>query len=382
MVLEPSTKTYDDMMDKMGSPAYKSYDGGEQGFINLYFDFHRKSKGWELERELDEAASEQEKQNILTKYRETKNIWRIPYTWNTEVPMYYFFKYAYIQRLKKQFRIIHYNLPIKPWKFLNIPILDASYYWYEYALQLPQFSVLPAALVGLFIAEVFVLVFGITCSNTLFPMLLSKVLPENSCLTNTIHFKLKRAWSTMKNKKTQKRPISLYEGLKKTAILRVWPIASVAIIALASTLFFIKFVSNDFYDPHTQWISLFSTIIMLSCVSLSFYRQFVKEQTRQSIVSNFDQTQLSMTDTSELTKKIIRFFPLYQALAIFAPPIGFLGVCLFIYLTRLLFLVNVVILAAFVLVMVALEYFVLKNLGKQTIYTTFRDMLKIEVGKV
>ncbi|KAG2379018.1 hypothetical protein C9374_007656 [Naegleria lovaniensis] len=381
IVTEPSTKVYEDMISKMGSPAYKSYDGGEQGFLNLYFDFPYKAKGWELEKELDEAKTEEEKKAIMTKYTsdDAKGVWRIPYTWNTEVPIYYFFKYAWLVRLKRKIRVIHFNLPIKPWVFLSFPVLDGSYFWYKYVVQIPQFSIVPLPLVGLLLAEVFFLIFSLTLSKSVFPLLLSAVLPENSGLIATIHFKLVRIWSNLKNKKGAKRPISFYERAKKHVLLTIWPIATVAVTALFSFLIYFNLVADASYDPHAQWFCLFTTITIFSVIFLSFYQQFVREQTKQCIQTNFEQSQLlSVSDVATLNKKIIPFFFAYKLAVIILPTIDFLAVCAIIYLTRGLFLLNVVFMVTFAFSHLALVWFVLKNFGKQTIYSTFREMVKVQ----
>jgi len=377
MVFEPSTKTFEDMISKMGNPAYKSYDGGEQGYLNLYFSFPYKTKSWDLERELDEATTEEDKKAVIAKYQGESRLWRLPYTWNTEIPMYYFFRYAWGIRLKQTVQVVHFNLPIKPWVFLSFPVLDGSYFWYQYVTSIPQFSYLPASLVAIFIGEILLLIFGLSMSKTLFPILLSTIMPEN-CLVDSIHFKLVRTWTNLKNKKSVKRPITTYQNLKKTILLLVWPISAVAVTAFVTFIIYFKLVSDASYDPHVQWLALLSLVATFSVVIMSFYQQFIKVQTKQCIQSNFDQSQLSLTDTTLINDKIIPYFFLYQIAAIVLPIVDFFLVVGFIYLTMGAFLFHVTVLVVYAIIHLLLIGFVLKNFARQTIYSTFKELLRVQ----
>ncbi|KAL9647481.1 hypothetical protein ABK040_006841 [Willaertia magna] len=383
MVMEPNTQTYHDMIDKMGKSEYKSYDGGEQGFLNLYFDYPHKSIGWYFEKEIREAKTEEERKEIIEKANSDDNrkVYRLSYPWNTEVPLYYFFRYAWKERLGGKTRVIHFNLPIKPFDFLSFPILDMSYEWYRHFIQVPQYTFLPLPIIALLTMEVIVIALGFSLSK-----LIPFIFGNTTTITNhnILHFglfdiiqsKVNRVLAKPKKKGT-KRNLSFFERLKGLIVFTLIPILIVLVTALTCFLFYFFVVQQPNYDPHMQWFTVFSLITSFSFLFLSIYTQFIKSQARNHILLSVEQNQLGIPDSSIIEKKMISYFKLYIIGAIILPTLNFFTVTVIIYLTRGYFVPHVVLMVIYGLTHVLLIFYVLKNLARQTIYGTLKELLKV-----
>ncbi|CAI4224004.1 unnamed protein product [Auanema sp. JU1783] len=109
-VLKPNISVYLDLLEKVS--RLDSYDGGDQGFFNAYFD------------ELKYAPMFNDKTPSDQKY--TSDIMRISAAYNYDIGMYYLNGGHTLVEPK----IIHYTLgPTKPWAWWTYPVFELNQLW-------------------------------------------------------------------------------------------------------------------------------------------------------------------------------------------------------------------------------------------------------------
>ena len=122
LVIEPSTRIYKDMLEKV--QKFSSYDLGDQGFLNVYFKdvMYASMFNW----------SDQTRQ---------KKPMRMSGRLNGDMGMYY--AYSRWVLPEKEIKVIHYSLgPVKPWKWwtLTSGLFDLSLIWQDSRKRLPKYA--------------------------------------------------------------------------------------------------------------------------------------------------------------------------------------------------------------------------------------------------
>ena len=119
LVLEPSKATFDDMLTKISS--LPSYDGGDQGFLNVYFK--------------DLVYAPMFNWSNVSRQRTPM---RMPAGLNADVGPYYLNSHWNIP--EERIRVIHYTLgPVKPWIWWTNFLFDLNLRWTSARKRLPQY---------------------------------------------------------------------------------------------------------------------------------------------------------------------------------------------------------------------------------------------------
>lgn len=119
MVVEPSRAIFKDMVDKI--PLLPSYDFGDQGFLNAYFNYlvYAPYFNW--------SCSLRQHQPM-----------RMPTELNADIAIYYISSYWSI---KGDIKIIHYTLgPIKPWIWWTDRLFHLNSQWTRVRMRLPEYD--------------------------------------------------------------------------------------------------------------------------------------------------------------------------------------------------------------------------------------------------
>ncbi len=119
IVVEPSSEIFSDMRDKI--PLLPSYDDGDQGFLNVYFDdlVYAPFFNW--------SNSSRQRQNM-----------RMPAELNADVGIYYI---SSCWNIKGDIKIIHYTLgPIKPWIWWTDRLFHLNSRWTSVRMRLPEYE--------------------------------------------------------------------------------------------------------------------------------------------------------------------------------------------------------------------------------------------------
>ncbi|KAL9644752.1 hypothetical protein ABK040_012406 [Willaertia magna] len=334
MVIEPNHLTFNDMMKKVKDPAYLSYDGGEQGFINSYFDFRRNATFWRLEEELlqiendptlDRREKEEKKEALKLDYGNRKNVYRLPFKYNSQVPLFYVSKYAWYTKFKDNFVAIHMTLPIKPWSFVSFPMLDYSYLWYKYFRQinLYQFFPLDLALYNISLGLCCYLIFKIG----IFVKLCNSFIGNDNWLQKSLEFKI--YFFTLG--KTNFESYSLIYCFTSLLLFTLPPILIVAINTTVVVFLFLLFLHFPTYDPHVVWNNMFVMITIFNTISFTIYNQFL-----QSLTLQFMRKQ-KMNEVEELREFLkLKASPLFIQKLILSP----IGIIVGFNLLFLLFVVT------------------------------------------
>ncbi|CAJ0579141.1 unnamed protein product, partial [Mesorhabditis spiculigera] len=110
-VLEPNMTVYHDMLEKVDHLV--SYDGGDQGFLNTYFDQLK-------------YAPMFDGSSLSTKFPRPDGLRTLSWSYNYDVGIYYITG----GRLLLQPKIMHFTLgPVKPWLWWSYPIFNLNWEW-------------------------------------------------------------------------------------------------------------------------------------------------------------------------------------------------------------------------------------------------------------
>jgi len=118
MVLKPSKKVFDDMYEKVASGSVKSYDGGDQGFLNNYYP--------------DMLSAPVFENSTYQKHVSKK---RLPSQYHTDHILFYpRFRWDVVSP-----KIIEFiGVPLlKPWLWWSYPLMELSSSWFKYRRNLP-----------------------------------------------------------------------------------------------------------------------------------------------------------------------------------------------------------------------------------------------------
>eukprot|EP00899_Mesostigma_viride_P027278 jgi/Mesvir1/7735/Mv11679-RA.1 len=113
VVLEPSNDTLTDMLDKLDE--LPSYDGGDQGFLNSYYEDLLVATAFEpgVHKNLD------------------KGLYRLTFGYQMDA-VYYYQRYKWEVPCSEKSVITFPGLaPLKPWFWWSFPLLELPYYWHE-----------------------------------------------------------------------------------------------------------------------------------------------------------------------------------------------------------------------------------------------------------
>ena len=109
LVVKPSLEVFSDMKSKLGD--LDSYDGGDQGFVNVYFQRLKFAT----------IFSRHESQP-------SADLMRLPAGYNADIGMYYLLSKWIIP--VEDLMVLHYTLgPLKPWKWWTYPIFELNWQW-------------------------------------------------------------------------------------------------------------------------------------------------------------------------------------------------------------------------------------------------------------
>ena len=109
LVMKPSLEVFNDMKSLLGT--LYSYDGGDQGFLNAYFERLKFATIFSKD-EIQPSAE----------------LMRLPTGYNADIGFYYL-SGAWIVPVEEQM-ILHYTLgPVKPWKWWSYPMFDLNWQW-------------------------------------------------------------------------------------------------------------------------------------------------------------------------------------------------------------------------------------------------------------
>jgi len=117
LVLKPSRTVFEDMMHKVTTGVIKSYDGGDQGFLNTYFPQLISAPMF------DSSKKDPTLHKRLSSLHHTDHVLYYPrLRWDVIAP-----------------KIIQFvGVPmLKPWLWWSYPIMDLSSVWLEYRQRLP-----------------------------------------------------------------------------------------------------------------------------------------------------------------------------------------------------------------------------------------------------
>ncbi|CAJ0959034.1 unnamed protein product, partial [Mesorhabditis belari] len=110
-VMEPNLTIYEDMLNKVNK--LESYDGGDQGFLNSYFD------------QLKYAPMFDGTMNSF-RFERPDGLRSLSWTYNYDVGMYYLNG----GKMLLQPKIMHFTLgPTKPWLWWTYPAFDLNWEW-------------------------------------------------------------------------------------------------------------------------------------------------------------------------------------------------------------------------------------------------------------
>lgn len=109
LVVKPSLEVFNDMKSQLGT--LNSYDGGDQGFLNAYFERMK-------------FATIFSKNQI----QPSADLMRLPTGYNADIGFYYL-SGRWIIPLE-ELMVIHYTLgPVKPWKWWSYPMFELNWQW-------------------------------------------------------------------------------------------------------------------------------------------------------------------------------------------------------------------------------------------------------------
>ncbi|KAL9644583.1 hypothetical protein ABK040_015322 [Willaertia magna] len=349
MVVEPNTSTFKDMMKKIYDPAFKSYDGGEQGFINSYFNFKENATFWNLEEEILEIQQDDSKSySLRNKYIEElkeryihthRGVYRLPFKYNAQISIHYVSKYAWFTKFKDSVVAHHMTFPIKPWNFLSFPLFDYSYIWLKHFKNTNFYTFFP---ISLFIYNLFICViyFIISFKFNLFEKC-KDLIPVRK-MNDLFEFQLN--YFILKEKQLN----NLFNYFFAIFIFYLMPILSIVITAFFTILIYIFYLSFPTFEPHMIWNNLFFTIFLESLIYFKLYEQFFSVITKK-IISN------KRLQNEEFYNKIIELkdnnFYIYKIIiGGIAIIIGSNSVFLFVYLTYCELFLHIIYLACFGLI--------------------------------
>ncbi|KHJ99546.1 glycosyltransferase, family 8 [Oesophagostomum dentatum] len=110
LVLKPNLTVYDDLLDK--APLLPTYDGGDQGFMNSYFDQLKFTPMFDHNHP-DDQKYESEQRRVSAEF-------------NYDIAMYYINGGKFLVEPA----IIHYTMgPVKPWIWWTYPLFDLNEHW-------------------------------------------------------------------------------------------------------------------------------------------------------------------------------------------------------------------------------------------------------------
>lgn len=118
LVLDPSQEVFKDMTSKFG--VLDSYTGGDQGFLNVYFNEVKYHTLFDRNRSKPDGG-----------------YMRLPAGYNADIGIYYTVSKWRIPQ--EELMILHYTLgPLKPWRWWSYPLFDLNWEWLRLRAMLPS----------------------------------------------------------------------------------------------------------------------------------------------------------------------------------------------------------------------------------------------------
>jgi len=269
MVLEPSNIVYKDMMDKMSQPKYLSYDGGEQGFINRYFEFNTNSSYWPLtelpQQQVFSSENDHSEESI------PKRVYRLPFHFNNQVQLLYS-SYAGWKKFENKFVASHITMPLKPWAFISFPILDVGYVWYPYFQQISLYSIFPVHLLA-----------GLVVSVLLSFLLLGQCSKLLETPVEKSIFGIKWMYPLLQQRlemchNIQRLDETWFEWMASYLLFEVTPLSLVFVTCLGVVYLFTEVLLVQTFDPHIIWFIMLGYMITGSILMLGSYSIFLAFQ--------------------------------------------------------------------------------------------------------
>ncbi|KAI3517807.1 hypothetical protein L1887_17027 [Cichorium endivia] len=124
MVVEPSAKLFEDMVSKV--TTLYSYTGGDQGFLNTYYDGFASARVFdpEISQEVVNSKPVPEMERLSTLYNADVGLYMLANKWMVD---------------EKELRVIHYTLgPLKPWDWWTSWLLKPVDVWQDIREQLEE----------------------------------------------------------------------------------------------------------------------------------------------------------------------------------------------------------------------------------------------------
>ncbi|KAF0981235.1 hypothetical protein FDP41_013023 [Naegleria fowleri] len=301
MVLKPSSDRFKDMIDKLKDPSFQSYDGGEQGFINRYFEFNRHSRAWPL-REAALGSNEEFHKEVVS--RTSKDgaqladaIYRLPFHFNGQIQLAFLSKEAWEKKYGNAFVAIHMTIPVKPWTYYAFPVLDPSYLWYPYFVKTLIYRVVPWNLV--IFNSIMSLLCVLTISITLWLLRRNSTTSCRSrfatllfrCIfskpfENMIEYHLEN--HILPKKLHQRTNPSIGQLSRSPNILTqcwywiflTWSPFVVALLPLLFIIYlYMEVIYTHNYDPHSIWAMQLWSVIACCVFSLSVFSLWLSQLT-------------------------------------------------------------------------------------------------------
>ncbi|EFC39990.1 predicted protein [Naegleria gruberi] len=272
MVLKPDTKVFLDMKEKMGLKEYQSYDGGEQGFINKYFNFQKDSKFWPLEKLARESELANPVGGSIDLQESVKDdVYRLPFNYNGQVPLIFISKLGWNKKFGDKFVAVHITLPLKPWEFISFPIFDVSYYWYAYFRFTNVYRTFPWTL---FTVNIMLVLSGF--------VILDRVLNSKRKLTSI--YGMQWMVSSIEDRINKLSGMNdSRESMFTTMVLNFVPIFLIIPTTVIPVIIYMTQLFVQHYDPHMIWLNLIISVGAGAFIALGLFSLLVSSCTPSNI---------------------------------------------------------------------------------------------------
>nr|CAG4715758.1 unnamed protein product [Naegleria fowleri] len=367
MVLEPNAETYRDMIEKTRQPEYKSYDGGEQGFINRYFDFNTNSTAWPLGSLATRAKQQQGSdanlpyenfEEIARSRNVQSSVYRLPFNFNVQSQLALLSSIGWYKFASEAFDdgpiALHLVFPAKPWTFIGYPMLSPSYLWQTYFRKTALYRIVPweLLLLNLLLCCFAALIIIKQVGKIELPSLLLSNLFGNMIEDHVKHFKDgKESW-------------------KSYLFFNFMPVCVVIFSCLFCAYIYLALLMIQQYDPHVIWAMMILTSGSISTVILGLYTNVLSHAT----FLHFSKRTFSLKVGQNYNGK--KYFVWLAGILLFGM-IGCGSVFLFCMLTIGLFVLQIVYASLITFPFVILLYLkVLKPISHLTIIRTLQCLTK------
>ncbi|KAG2389623.1 hypothetical protein C9374_014183 [Naegleria lovaniensis] len=366
MVLEPKEETYRDMTEKIRQPEYKSYDGGEQGFINRYFDFNINSTAWPLRAQaLGYKQHQQERStiNLNGNFEELaqkvpSSVYRLPFNFNVQSQLALLSSIGWHKFASTAVDdgsiALHLVFPVKPWTFIGYPMLSPSYMWQTYFRKTALYRIIPweLLLLNFSLCCLAVIIISKQVGKIELPTLLLSNLFGNMIEDHVKHFK------------------DGTESWKSFLFFNFMPPLAVIFSCLVSAYVYLALLLIQQYDPHMIWAMMIVTSGSITAIILGLYTNVLSHATFLHFSKRFFTLKIGQNYNS---KKY--FFWLVGTLAF--GTIGCSSVFIFCMYTIGLFVLQIVYASLILLAFLLLLYLkVLQPISHLTIIRTLKNLTK------